>query len=136
MPTPRYFPLRLRCVAMLNQLCRATDSFAPIAPVLLEMLDFSGFKKRAKAPGAPHDMGLILRVSKSALRTASFQDVSMEGLLLALADHLAQWSCHVAFPELAFPVLVRLRRFAKASGRGTGMNDGACYGHVLTCEYA
>lgn len=32
-----------------------------------------------------------------------------------LADHLAQWSCHVAFPELAHLTLVQLRRFAKST---------------------
>ena len=32
-----------------------------------------------------------------------------------LADHLAQWSCHVSFPELAHLTLLQLRRFAKAT---------------------
>lgn len=36
-------------------------------------------------------------------------------VLELLAGHLAQWSCHVAFPELVQLPLLHLRRFAKAS---------------------
>jgi hypothetical protein len=32
-----------------------------------------------------------------------------------LAEHLACWGCHVAFPELAFLSLTQLRKFAKHS---------------------
>ena len=31
-----------------------------------------------------------------------------------LADHLAQWGCSVAFPELAHVPLLHLRKFVKA----------------------
>lgn len=32
-----------------------------------------------------------------------------------LADHLATWGCHVAFPELSFLTVNQLRKFAKHS---------------------
>ena len=32
-----------------------------------------------------------------------------------LAQHLGQWSCSVAFPELAHLPLVHLRRFVKST---------------------
>ena len=36
-------------------------------------------------------------------------------ILELLTDHLAQWGCSIAFPELAHMVLLQLRRFAKSS---------------------
>ena len=102
-PTPRYFPLRLRCVAMLNSLARATKTYIPVGAVLLEMLSFSGFHKKATSPGSAHDFGLVLRVSKGALRSAKFQEMTMELMCEALVDHLDQWSTHVSFPELGNP---------------------------------
>lgn len=32
-----------------------------------------------------------------------------------LADHLACWGCHIAFPELSFLTLTQMRKFMKAT---------------------
>lgn len=40
-PTPRYFPLRLRCIRALLSLGRAVGQFIPLSPLLLEMLQVS-----------------------------------------------------------------------------------------------
>lgn len=37
-PTPRYFPLRLRCIRALLGLGQAVGQFIPLSPLLLEML--------------------------------------------------------------------------------------------------
>ena len=37
-PTPRYFPLRLRCIRALLGLGKAMGQFIPLSPLLLEML--------------------------------------------------------------------------------------------------
>ena len=37
-PTPRYFPLRLRCIRALLGLGKAVGQFIPLSPLLLEML--------------------------------------------------------------------------------------------------
>ena len=37
-PTPRYFPLRLRCIRALLALGKALKQFIPLSPLLLEML--------------------------------------------------------------------------------------------------
>ena len=37
-PTPRYFPLRLRCIRALLGLGKAVNQFIPLSPLLLEML--------------------------------------------------------------------------------------------------
>ncbi|KAE8732665.1 Nucleolar complex protein 2-like protein [Hibiscus syriacus] len=38
-PTARYFPLRLRCVRMLNRISASTGTFIPVSMLLLDMLE-------------------------------------------------------------------------------------------------
>lgn len=38
-PTARYFPLRLRCARMLNQIAASTGTFIPVSMLLLDMLE-------------------------------------------------------------------------------------------------
>lgn len=38
-PTVRYFPLRLRCIRMLNRIASATGTFIPVSSLLLDMLE-------------------------------------------------------------------------------------------------
>ncbi|GAB4817038.1 hypothetical protein N2152v2_004084 [Parachlorella kessleri] len=115
-PTPGYFPLRLRCARALNRLGQATGSFIPVAPLLLEVLQWGDLSRPPKpAPGQQPDLLLQLRAGKTVLRSAPFQEEVIGQVVELLADHLSQWSCHVAFPELAHLTLVQLRRFCKAT---------------------
>lgn len=38
-PSARYFPVRLRCVKMLNCIAEATGTFIPVSSLLLDMLE-------------------------------------------------------------------------------------------------
>lgn len=38
-PTARYFPVRIRCIKMLNRLAAATGTFIPVSSLLLDMLE-------------------------------------------------------------------------------------------------
>lgn len=38
-PTARYFPLRMRCIRMLNRIAEATGTFIPVSSLLLDMLE-------------------------------------------------------------------------------------------------
>lgn len=76
-PTPRYFPLRLRLMTALNRLAAAAGVFVPVATLLLEMLRWADLAKTPKGNpggGKPMENTLQLRVSKNTLRTASFQE--------------------------------------------------------------
>ena len=77
-PTPRYFPLRLRLMSALNRLAAAAGVFVPVATLLLEMLRWADLAKSPKGSagggGRPMESTLQLRVSKNTLRTASFQE--------------------------------------------------------------
>ncbi|XP_021715547.1 nucleolar complex protein 2 homolog [Chenopodium quinoa] len=115
-PTARYFPLRMRCVRMLNCIAAATDAFIPVSMLLLDMLEM----KELNCPptggvGKPADLRTVLKVSKQALKTRSFQEACVSSVIDELGEHLAQWSYSVSFFELSFIPAVRLRNFCKGT---------------------
>lgn len=74
-PAPAYFPLRLRCSRALNRLGEATGTFIPVAPVLLEMLQWSDLRKVPKpGSGQQPDVLLQLRVTKVNMRSTQYQE--------------------------------------------------------------
>ncbi|KHN30182.1 Nucleolar complex protein 2 like [Glycine soja] len=115
-PTARYFPLRLRCVRMLNQIAASTHSFIPVSMLLLDMLEMKELNRPPTGGvGKAVDLHSILKVSKLTLKTRAFQEACVISVVEELAEHLAQWSYSVAFLELSFIPLVRLRSFCKST---------------------
>lgn len=115
-PTARYFPLRLRCVRMLNRIAASTGTFIPVSMLLLDMLEM---KELNRAPtggvGKAVDLRTVLKVSKPTLKTRAFQEACVYSVVEELAEHLAPWSYSVAFFELSFIPSVRLRDFCKST---------------------
>ncbi|PKA47668.1 Nucleolar complex protein 2 like [Apostasia shenzhenica] len=114
-PTARYFPLRLRCIKMLNHLAGATDAFIPLSTLLLDMLDMKELNRPPTGVGKGVDMLGVKQLDKATLKTRAFQEECIYSVVEELAVHLAQWSCSLAFFELSFIPLVRLRRFCKTT---------------------
>ncbi|XP_030458614.2 nucleolar complex-associated protein 2 [Syzygium oleosum] len=115
-PTARYFPLRLRCVRMLNRIAAATATFIPVSMPLLDMLEMKELNKAATGGvGKAVDLRTILKVSKPTLKTRAFQEACVYAVVEELAEHLAQWSYSIAFFELSFIPSVRLRGFCKST---------------------
>ncbi|KAI3990328.1 hypothetical protein MKX01_037667 [Papaver californicum] len=115
-PTARYFPLRLRCVKMLNRIAASLGTFIPISLPLLDMLEMKELnKKPTGGVGKAVDLRTTLKVSKPILKTRAFQEACVFSVMEELAEHLSQWSYSVAFFELAFIPTVRLRSFLKST---------------------
>ncbi|KAK9755770.1 hypothetical protein RND81_01G049200 [Saponaria officinalis] len=115
-PTTRYFPLRIRCIRMLNRIAAATNTFISVSMLLLDMLEM----KELHTPptggvGKAADLRTVLKVSKPALKTRSFQETCVSSVIEELGEHLSQWSYSVAFFELSFIPGVRLRSFCKTT---------------------
>ncbi|XP_078427404.1 noc2p family isoform X2 [Wolffia australiana] len=115
-PTARYLPIRLRCSRMLNRISSSTGSFIPVSLLLLEMLEM----KEVNAPptggvGKAVDMFTRKLVGKPTMKTRGFQEACVLAVIEQLADHLAEWSYSIAFFELSFVPLVRLRSFCKTT---------------------
>ncbi|KAK2976258.1 hypothetical protein RJ640_000795, partial [Escallonia rubra] len=115
-PTARYFPLRLRCVRMLNRIAASTGTFIPVAQLLLDMLEMKELN-RPPTGGVSKavDLRTVLKVNKPTLKTQSFQEACIFTVVEELTEHLAQWSYSVAFFELSFVPTVRLRNFCKST---------------------
>uniref|UniRef100_A0A5B6YU92 Nucleolar complex protein 2 n=1 Tax=Davidia involucrata TaxID=16924 RepID=A0A5B6YU92_DAVIN len=115
-PTARYFPLRLRCARMLNRIAASTGTFIPVSLLLLDMLEMKELNRPPTGGvGKAVDLRTVLKVSKPTLKTRAFQEACVFSVVEELTEHLAQWSYSVAFLELSFIPVVRLRNFCKST---------------------
>ena len=115
-PTNRYFPLRLRCVQMLNTLATASKSYINAASYLLEILQSPDMFKRPKmSMEKTLDMRTNLKVSKAAMGAKIYQDTIFDEVFDRLVEYLAIYSRSIAFPELVLPVSNALSKFKQAT---------------------
>ncbi|ROT35018.1 Noc2-domain-containing protein [Sodiomyces alkalinus F11] len=129
-PTATYFPLRFHLLRALLRLSRATGTYIPLAPLLLEVLD-SAELRRAPKPASlkPLDFRAAYKAPKAYLRTRVYQDGVGEQVAELLAEFFAVWCKNIAFPEMALPVTILLKRWLKRVRRGEtrgppSKNDG------------
>jgi len=121
-PTPTLFPLRLHLVRSALRVGGAAAAFVPVAPLLLAVLASPALRRRA-APAslAPLDFAVVLRAPKTYLGSRAYQDGLGAQVAELLAEFFALWAKSVAFPELALPVVVALKRWLRDVGdRATG----------------
>ena len=119
-PTPVFFPLRFHLTRALVRLSLATNTYIPLAPSLLEVLNSSELSKPPKPSTLkPLDFNTALRAPKAYLRTRVYQDGLGTELCFLLAEFFACWSKHIAFPELAMPPMAMMKRWLKSSASTT-----------------
>ncbi|KAH7319140.1 Noc2p family-domain-containing protein [Rhexocercosporidium sp. MPI-PUGE-AT-0058] len=121
-PTSTYFPLRFHLMRSLLRLSRATGTYIPLASALLEVLNSNEMKKPAKPSTLKGlDFASNYKAQKSYLRTRVYQDGVGEQVAELLSEFFVLWSTSIAFPELALPVIVMLKRWLKDAGnKSTG----------------
>ncbi|RBR13892.1 hypothetical protein FVER53590_00350 [Fusarium verticillioides] len=121
-PTAIYFPFRFHLIRSLLRLSRATGTYIPLASPLLEVLTSAEMKKAPKAASLkPFDFATAYKAPKSYLRTRVFQDGVGEQLVELLGEYFFLWATSIAFPELALPVVIQLKRWLKqARNKATG----------------
>lgn len=121
-PTATYFPLRFQMMRSLLRLSRATGTYIPLASALLEVLNSAEMKKAPKASTMKAlDFASSYKAQKSYLRTRVYQDGVGEQVGELLSEFFVLWSTSVAFPELALPVMVMLKRWLKeVSNKSSG----------------
>ena len=117
-PTATYFPLRFHLLRSLLRLSLATHTYIPLAPALYEVLNSAEMRKAPKASTLkPLDFTVQYRAAKAYLRTRTYQDGVGEQVIELLGEFFVLWARNVAFPELALPVIVMLRRWGKEVGK-------------------
>jgi nucleolar complex protein 2 len=121
-PTATYFPLRFHLMRSLLRLSRATGTYIPLAPALLEVLNSAEMKKPPKPSTLKSlDFASNYKAQKSYLRTRVYQDGVGEQVSELFAEFFVLWSTSIAFPELALPVIVMIKRWLKDVGnKSTG----------------
>lgn len=113
--SPLYFPLRFHTVRSLLRISQATDTFIPLAPFMLEVLASAEMKHPAKSTAKvqPLDFALNYKAPKIQLRTRLYQEGIGEQVIELLSEFFYFHSKSIAFPELALPVIVMLKRWLK-----------------------
>ena len=122
-PTATYFPLRFQMMRSLLRLSRATGTYIPLASALLEVLNSAEMKRPPKPSTLKSlDFASNYKAPKSYLRTRVYQDGVGEQVAELLSEFFVLWSTSIAFPELALPVIVMLKRWLKDASNKTSGN--------------
>ncbi|CUS10170.1 unnamed protein product [Tuber aestivum] len=115
-PTAQYFPLRFYLLRSLLRLSRATGVYIPLASLLLEVLASTIFRKKPKPSTLrPLDFSTTIRAPKSYLLTKAYQDGVGEQVVELLSEFFVLHAKSIAFPELAIPAIVHVKRWIKKS---------------------
>lgn len=114
-PTAQYFPLRFQLVRSLLRISSATSTYIPLAPALVEVLNSAEMKKPPKPSTLKTlEFSTSIRATKAYLRTRIYQDGVGEQVAELFSEFFVLWSKNIAFPELALPVIVMLKRWVKS----------------------
>ena len=115
-PIAKFYPLRFRCVRSLNFLSLHTRTFIPLSNYLLDTLDYvRAVSKYAHLPPNPPNFSYSIKASKQFLKTKHFLDSTVEIAFELLLEHLSVYEHSIAFPEMSFPVVRELKKFAKTT---------------------
>ncbi|XMA18493.1 hypothetical protein WAI453_011284 [Rhynchosporium graminicola] len=122
-PTSTYFPLRFHMMRSLLRLSRATGTYISLASALLEVLNSNEMKKPARPSTLKGlDFTSNYKAQKSYLKTRVYQDGVGEQVCELLSEFFILWSTNIAFPELALPVIVMMKRWLKDASNKTSGN--------------
>ncbi|KAL8361781.1 hypothetical protein RB601_007550 [Gaeumannomyces tritici] len=131
-PTAIYFPLRFHLIRSLLRLSRATGIYIPLASALLEVLSSAEMRKAPRpATLRQLDFAVAYKAPKSYLRTRVYQDGVGEQTAELLAEYFALWSTNIAFPELALPVVVGLKRWLKDARKRSGNKNNKLQASIV-----
>ncbi|KAJ4375540.1 Nucleolar Complex 2 protein [Didymella sp. IMI 355093] len=125
-PTAQYFPLRFQLIRSLLRISSATSTYIPLAPALIEVLQSAEMKKPPKPSTLKAlEFSTQIRATKAYLRTRIYQDGVGEQVAELLSEFFLLWTKNIAFPELALPVIVMLKRWVKAMTKKSSGNRNA-----------
>ncbi|KXL42442.1 hypothetical protein M433DRAFT_355695 [Acidomyces richmondensis BFW] len=119
-PDPALFPFRFHLARSLLHLGAATGTYIPLAAALCEVLHSPILRKPAQPSTLkPLDFTTCVRAPAAYRHTRVYQEGLAEQVQELLAEFLGGWAGSVAFPELALPVIVALRRWLKEANGGS-----------------
>jgi nucleolar complex protein 2 len=115
-PTAQFFPLRFYLIRSLMRLAQSTGVFIPIFPLISEILTSTAFTKSPKPSNLQAvDFDHNIKVTAAYLGTRTYQDGLCEQFIELTSEFFGSYAKNIAFPELATPAVLSLRRFTKKS---------------------
>ncbi|XP_053209971.1 uncharacterized protein LOC128393786 [Panonychus citri] len=113
----RYFPLRLHLVKALIKLSITTNTFIPILPLITEVLDVINYEKKFKSTKQKKrlDIDCLTKVSQNFTDEKLYVDACVTKSFELILEYLSCQSHSIAFPELSFFTLRKIRKFSKKS---------------------
>ncbi|KAK6459969.1 nucleolar complex 2 protein [Scheffersomyces coipomensis] len=118
-PTAQFFPLRFYLIRSLMRISQSTGVFIPIFPLISEILTSTTITKPPKGSSlAAVDFEHNIKVNQAYLGTRVFQEGICEQFIELTGDFFGLYCKSIAFPELATPAILSLRRFVKKSKNG------------------
>ncbi|GAM83128.1 hypothetical protein ANO11243_011140 [Dothideomycetidae sp. 11243] len=116
-PTAAYFPLRFQLTRALLRISASTGTYIPLTASLHEVLNSGEMRKPPKGSGMkPLDFSVNVRAPKGYLGTRTYQDGIGEQVQELFSEFFVLWSKSIAFPELALPAIILIKRWLKEVG--------------------
>lgn len=126
-PISRYFPLRFHLVRALVRLVQKTGTYVPLAPLLVGVIESPEVapvsQGRRKTHALKHsgnlkllDLETCIRAPVPYLKTRVYSDALIQEAVYLLGEYLGVLSTQIAFPELALPISLAIKRHSKAAG--------------------
>lgn len=113
-PTPRFYPLRFHVVRNLVKLGNCTNVYIPLLPFITAPLLLQDFKKKQLGTSLkPLSFDCILKLSNSQIKEKSYRDSTMDHIYDLLMTYFNSHAHTIAFPEMAVPTIVILKKYAK-----------------------
>ncbi|GAA6060325.1 hypothetical protein JCM10212_000422 [Sporobolomyces blumeae] len=121
-PTSRYYPLRFHLIRSLLRIVQRTSTFIPLSTPLFEVLTSPELSKRSKPSTLkPLDWEYYLKCPTSYQRTRVYADALADEAVHLLTEYFGgSLSTSIAFPELALPAIVALKRLSKRTLQNKG----------------
>ena len=121
-PDAAQVALRIACVDAINDLSFKTQTFSNTLPALLQCLAHKELKRDLPRDTASSgidvnseryaaDGGAVLHISKQRFLSRALQKDIFERIYSGMVEFLAHYSYSIAFPEIAVPALVALRKY-------------------------
>ncbi|KAJ3043715.1 Nucleolar Complex 2 protein [Rhizophlyctis rosea] len=115
-PSSKFFPLRFHLIRALIAISRKTGTFIPVASYLFETFESTELRGKAKpSTQKPMDFVLNIKAPNPYLGTRTYQNGVVEEVVNLLFDYYGAFALSIAFPELAVPAILQLKRYAKKS---------------------
>ncbi|KAJ2999230.1 Nucleolar Complex 2 protein [Globomyces sp. JEL0801] len=113
-PSSKFFPLRLSIIRILIDLSEATSVYIPVASYLFEVFESAELKTKGKPSTLkPIDFQLNIRVPNTYIGTKTYHNGLVDEVVHLLFRYYSAHAFSIAFPELAIPAIIQLKRMVK-----------------------